>query len=376
MKHPLRFLWALVPVTLLAVFLVIGCSDTENQSVMAPDTGQPAAQLTAASPVLRSAIEVQERHTPSLMRDSNVVGTAVSLAENREPVILVLLETGGQSLNLPNELEGVAVQPMVSGPVHAFKPPKPPKPPSGGVDHKARQTRPIELGVSGGNSQDLANGYCCSGTLGALVSSGSNLYILSNSHVLAADIASSPSDPDVAELGDGINQPGLIDINCSDLPDDYVATLSSLTSLVPGSNVDAAIAKIISGTVDTEGSILEIGILSSQTTAASIGQKVKKSGRTSGLTRSTVNGLNATITVGYEDECAGSSFSKTFTGQILIKNNGSKFLKSGDSGSLMVEDVTENPRAVGLLYAGSNQIAVANPIDEVLDYLNVSMVGN
>ena len=51
-------------------------------------------------------------------------------------------------------------------------------------------------------------------------------------------------------------------------------------------------------------------------------------------------------------------------------------LKGGDSGSLMVEDVTSNPRAVGLLFAGSNSLAVANPIDQVLSFLNGTMVGN
>ena len=41
----------------------------------------------------------------------------------------------------------------------------------------------------------------------------------------------------------------------------------------------------------------------------------------------------------------------------------------------MVEDVATNPRAVGLLYAGSSSIAVANPIDDVLNHFGVSMVG-
>ena len=79
----------------------------------------------------------------------------------------------------------------------------------------------------------------------------------------------------------------------------------------------------------------------------------------------------------YDNECAGgAAFTMTFTGQIVIANRGSKFLAGGDSGSLMVEDVTTNPRAVGLLYAGSSTSAIANPIDEVLDLLGASMVGN
>ena len=70
--------------------------------------------------------------------------------------------------------------------------------------------------------------------------------------------------------------------------------------------------------VRTDGAILEIGTISASTVAASIGQAVKKSGRTTGLTRSTVSGLNATISVQYENECAGgAAFTKTFTGQIV-----------------------------------------------------------
>jgi hypothetical protein len=41
----------------------------------------------------------------------------------------------------------------------------------------------------------------------------------------------------------------------------------------------------------------------------------------------------------------------------------------------MVEDVDPNPRAVGLLFAGSSTLAVANPIDEILDFFGATMVG-
>jgi hypothetical protein len=129
--------------------------------------------------------------------------------------------------------------------------------------------------------------------------------------------------------------------------------------------------------VRPDGAILEIGTISSQTVAAALNQAVKKSGRTTGLTRSKVSGLNATVSVSYENECAGgAAFTKTFTGQIIIQNKASKFLNSGDSGSLMVEDVSTNPRAVGLLFAGSSSLAVANPIGDVLTFFSATMVGN
>jgi len=182
-----------------------------------------------------------------------------------------------------------------------------------------------------------------------------------------------------AQAGEPVIQPGLIDVSCNAINAQNVATLVSGKDegSLPSSNVDAAIAQVIQGMVRNDGAILEIGTISSTTVGASLNQAVKKSGRTTGLTRSYVNGLNATVSVAYDNECAGGpAFTKTFTGQILVKNRGSKFIAGGDSGSLMVQDVNTNPRAVGLLYAGSSTIAVANPIGQVLSYFGASMVGN
>jgi hypothetical protein len=41
----------------------------------------------------------------------------------------------------------------------------------------------------------------------------------------------------------------------------------------------------------------------------------------------------------------------------------------------MVEDVPTNPRAIGLLYAGSSTDAIANPINQVLSFLGATVVG-
>lgn len=245
--------------------------------------------------------------------------------------------------------------------------------PSRGADHKARQARPIPLGVSGGNSADIANGFCCSGTLGALVTDGRKQFILSNTHVFAGDAAIGGNGR-IAAVGDDINQSGLIDVGCQVIPGDMVADLTDWARF-GADNVDAAIAEVRAGQVAADGSILEIGPIANTTAQAFVGQAVKKSGRTTGFTRSSVSALNATINVGYTDECAGQSFTVRYTGQIVISNKGSRFLNSGDSGSLMVEDVAVNPRAVGLLYAGSSSTAIANPIDDVLARFNVDMVG-
>ncbi len=246
--------------------------------------------------------------------------------------------------------------------------------PAGGVSHKAKQNPPIQLGTSGGWAKDLANGYCCGGTLGSLVLIGGQQHILSNYHVLEADIVAGGNGV-VATTGDSVIQPGLIDINCTASNGQSVATLVKKSSL-PNSNVDCAVAKVVPGMVASNGSILEIGPISSQTVGAALSQPVKKSGRTTGFTRSSVSGLNATVNITYENECAGgTAFTKTFTGQIVINNRGSRFLDSGDSGSLMVEDVATKPRAVGLLFAGSSSSAIANPIGQVLNFLGATMVG-
>ena len=243
------------------------------------------------------------------------------------------------------------------------------------MSHTALQTAPIQLGTSGGWRSDLANGYCCGGTLGSLVKINGEQYILSNYHVFESDIVSGGNGI-TAQTGDNVIQPGLIDVNCSAAGAQSVATLVKKSSL-PNNNVDCSVAKVIAGMVNTNGAILEIGTISSQTVAASLNKAVKKSGRTTGLTRSSISGLNATISVTYENECAGgTAFTKTFTGQIVIANSRSSFLNSGDSGSLMVEDVTTNPRAVGLLYASSSTSAIANPINAVLTFLGATMVGN
>jgi hypothetical protein len=359
-------------VALVAVLVVWGCSSTDNNPTAANETQQDVSTtFTAKNPAVQSVMAVQNRHTKSLMADPDVIGTATTL-DNGEPAVMVLA-TSRRAMNaLPKTLDGVRVVPRFTDKIVALKGP----PPSGdGTDHKAKQTPPIELGTSGGWRYDLANGYCCGGTLGALIQVGGQKRILSNYHVFEADIVSGGNGI-VAATGDPVIQPALIDVGCQAGEAQDVATLVVSKSL-PNNNVDCSSANIISGMVDETGAILEVGTISSATVAASVGQNVKKSGRTTGLTRTKVDALNATISVAYENECAGgAAFTKTFTGQIILVNRASKFLAGGDSGSLLVEDVDTNPRAVGLLFAGSSQFAVANPIDDVLSFFGATMVGN
>jgi hypothetical protein len=232
--------------------------------------------------------------------------------------------------------------------------------------------RPIQLGTSGGNINDISKLYCCGGTLGSLVQDANIQYILSNNHVLAKT--------NKGIVGEDIIQPGLID-QTPVCYKDYTDGVADLSKFVPISfkrgttnKVDAAIAEVRIGAVDTSGSILDIGQVSTSTMAPpTLNMPVKKSGRTTGLTFGTVSAVNVTVDVIYNKTCGLGSQKARFINQIMIGPGG--FSAGGDSGSLIVEDCSPYPRAVGLLFAGSSSVTVANPISDVLPSLGVSMVG-
>jgi hypothetical protein len=246
-------------------------------------------------------------------------------------------------------------------------------------DNHTMETLPIHLGTSGGNSNDSAtNGTtitCCSGTLGSLLALGGNLFILSNNHVLDKSGQGTTGDP--------VTQPGLVDNFCK--PGTVVAKLSQAAALKPTngangpspSNVDAAIAEVIPGTVDPGGAILDLGAanstgiaaappsatLASPTNVLANNEGVAKSGRSTGLTCSTLQSINTNISVQYDGSCGGTvAFTAIYSNQLLIA--GGNFSASGDSGSLIVTSDTARP--VGLLFAGNGSSTSANPIQDVI----------
>ena len=240
-----------------------------------------------------------------------------------------------------------------------------------GAAHRIDQVFPVKLGTSGGNIHDRSKAFCYGGTLGSLVEDIDGLqYVLSNNHVLART--------NLAASGENIIQPGLIDQNptCNQDTNDAVAGLSEFIPILfkskktlPANNVDAAIAEVRPGAVISTGEILDIGTISNTTLDPAIDLAVKKSGRTTGLTKGVISAVNVTVDISY-----GSGKSARFINQILVTPGG--FIASGDSGSLMVEDVDTTPQAVGLLFAGSSSVAIANPIRAVLNAFGVTMVGS
>jgi hypothetical protein len=222
------------------------------------------------------------------------------------------------------------------------------------------QTRNTHFGVSGGNVNDITHAFCCSGTLGSLVTAGGNLYILSNNHILARQDQASP--------GEDISQPGLVDSSCQ--PATIVANFTTAAHLGT-TNVDAAIAQLNDSLMDASGFIEGIGTISSTIANPTVGLAVIKSGRTTGTTMGTIASTNTSVKVQYQLSChSGKKYILTYTNQVLI--NSSSFSAAGDSGSLIVtNDGNFNP--VALLFAGSSSTTVANPIGEVLRELTSAL---
>ena len=226
----------------------------------------------------------------------------------------------------------------------------------GGANHKKTNQH---FGVSGGNVNDHSSAFCCSGTLGALVTDGSNQYILSNNHVLARS--------DQAVAGEDVSQPGLIDNGCR--VSTLVADFSGAAPL--GSNVDAAVAQLRAGTMDSSGFIEDIGVPSSSIVNPSVGLSVAKSGRTTGFTTGSISSINTSVNVQYQRGCnSGKKFTVSYRNQVVI--NSSTFSAGGDSGSLIVSNnASHNP--VALLFAGSSTSTIGNPIGEVLTRLSSAL---
>lgn len=311
------------------------CSD--NSRVVTTD--QPV-QLNRVAIDINAAIDVQNRHTVELTATPGVLGTGVTKTSDGKYAIMVFTENADVA-GIPKDVEGFATIIEPSGPFQALA--------------MTKNYRPVPIGVSVGNYNE-----CSAGTIGCQVTIAGELYMLSNNHVLARENA--------AAIGEPIVQPGRYDRRCRNYySTDYVADLSAFEPIRFGgqnNTIDAAVA--IYRTSNTSCATLSnyYGYPSSTPVTASVGQRIKKVGRTTSLTTGTVSAINVTINVGYTNGTAH------FVGQIYTSN---RFSNSGDSGSLVVtNDGQNNP--VGLLFAGTNQgNSLLNPIGLVLSRFNATI---
>ena len=229
------------------------------------------------------------------------------------------------------------------------------------VKHEAgsRRRRPLTVGASIGHFAITA------GTLGAFVrlDGEERPRVLSNNHVLADENRGTP--------GDEVLQPGRIDGGRSGA--DRVGVLERFVALERGAvnEVDAALAVLDAGiAIDPE--IPGVGRVATLAPPEDV-ERVLKLGRTTGLTRGAISAIEVDNVV-----VEFSAGTLRFDGQIEIAGSADgAFSQGGDSGSLIVADGA--PRAVGLLFAGSDQggpggfgVTFANPAGVVFDRLGIA----
>lgn len=327
--------------------------------------------------------EAKENSKEALLNLPNVVGVGIGhQLKQGEPtgeyavVVMVSKKLPLPALApeavLPHSVQGVNVDVIEVGEIRALQ-------------ARSDKWRPAPGGVSIGHYKITA------GTFGAVVRdrNTNERLILSNNHVLANSNDASP--------GDDILQPGPVD--GGSISNDKIATLErfcpiEFTTEPGGCNiassyvsfgnaiagllgskhrvdsyqsnpqatnlVDAAVAKPLNDD-EVLDDILEIGVVEG-TLDAALGMSVRKSGRTTGFTTGQINLINATVNVNY-----GSGRMARFEDQLV----GGAMSQGGDSGSLCVAG--DSSKAVGLLFAGSDQSTIFNPIKEVLDCLEITI---
>ena len=337
-----------------------------------------AAQPVEAAPgkervqLIKNAVGVHKRHVRQLMANRDVIASGVSLDAKGNPVIRVLV--ANEHAAVPDRFEGIRVHKQKTARIVALRGPTCDTSGTFVCSTEERWPLPVPVGVSVGHPAISA------GTIGARVTDGSNVFILSNNHVIA--------DNNNAVIGDNILQPGVFDGGADN--DDAIATLTDYEPITFSGNntMDAGIALTtpaevgISTPVGEYGSIVGYGVpnaelhpaygdpsvIGDENMALLLGTAVQKVGRTTGATSGSVTTVNASVSVCYDSPSC--SLIATFVDQIIISPAG--FSAGGDSGSLIVTDDAFN-QAVGLLYAGNGTITIANRIDVVLDRFGVTI---
>lgn len=326
-------------------------------------------------------VQAKAVHKVALLSKPNVVGVGVGYKvskgrRGRELCVVALVRRKMPPTALtsdalvPRAVNGISTDVIEVGEIRALQAP-------------TDRWRPAPGGVSIGHHRITA------GTLGCVVrdrASGARL-ILSNNHVLANSNNASPGDAilqpgpvDGGVLGQDtiaqlerfqpirfLSEPGTCSIAAT-----FAAMANFLAALLGSTHrletiradpsaanaIDAALARPLNE-ADLRDDILRIGEVAG-TLEAELGMKVRKSGRTSGFTQGEIILLDATVDVSYD-----LGRTARFEGQIVA----GPMSQGGDSGSLVVSG--EPPQAVGLLFAGSDRSTILNPIQAVLDTLDI-----
>jgi len=330
---------------------------------------------------------VRQARTKEFLKKDNVVGVGIGYKETNgettdKQALVVMVQKKMPFTQLapgaavPRYVDGVVTDVIEVGHIRALG--------------YSERMRPMQPGVSIGHYRITA------GTFGAVAHTpGGKAVILSNNHVLANTNDAAPGDP--------IYQPGPID---GGNEDDIVGYLEKFYPIKFGeepppdvpcnlamtyANIGNALAKalgrksrvvaavIYEPTADAENyidaaiampaspdimksDILDIGLVEG-TELGTLGMAVQKTGRTTGHTKGSIKLVNASVYVDY-----GLSEPALFVDQLIT----GYMSRGGDSGSLLVTD-EPNPKAVGLLFAGSSSSTIYNPIETVLQKMQITL---
>lgn len=327
--------------------------------------------------------QVKETSKDNLLAMKNVVGVGVGYkvqgGSQTDDVAIVVMVSRKLPLPalvpeavLPKNVDGVNIDVIEVGQLRALQ-------------ARTDRWRPAPGGVSIGHYKITA------GTFGSIVHDRNTgeLLILSNNHVIA--------NSNEADEGDQILQPGPIDggsiqndtiarldrfcpiefstePGACDIADTYASLGNTIAGLIGSSHrvstqktnpqatnlVDAAVAKPVNDH-EVLDEIIDIGTLQG-IEEGFLGMSVRKSGRTTSFTTGQITLINATVDVNY-----GGNRTARFENQFVS----GPMSQGGDSGSLLVAG--DSQQAVGLLFAGSNQSTIFNPIHAVLECLEIEI---
>jgi hypothetical protein len=212
------------------------------------------------------------------------------------------------------------------------------------------------------------------GTVGAIIQRGNDLFALSNNHVFGAcnhiPIGQPIMSPSNADTGPNVPAPRLIARHSG-----IMELRSGDPELVPTTSLDAAYAEIIPDAITSWQGDEETGYDTPNTSILPVpGMPVKKVGRTTGLTFGIVESeVPDFLYLPYR--CKKFTATVWFQGIWLVRASTSDhFALCGDSGSLVVSE--DGKHAVGLLFAATPNggYGYIIPIESILRELGMTLV--
>ncbi len=282
------------------------------------------------------------------------IGIGHSEAEGE---VIVFVEDEQTKQRVPRSLEGYTVRTEVTGKIQAL---------SNQVaeplayEERRDEVSPLVGGISLSAYVTKGAGiYLYAGTLGMVTYDDR---ILSNAHVIAIE----PDTDNFLALGTPIIQPGSGDGGR------LGAKVGELEDYIPidfdpdaENYADAAVGSIDVGVDASYGEQFDEGgnYWVEGWTEVSIGDTVRKSGRTTGVTTGQVINTNISVWLEYGDQTA------RFVDQIAVAQDNWSFAGPGDSGSAVDKD----GKFVGLVFAGTENYVYINKAQHIINELGIAV---